>query len=168
MTYKLDPLVIGKINGVFGVHGWVRVFDFSQKRGDILNYSSWLLSDENKWAQHRLVSGQVHGKRVIAKIEGFDDRDQALLLIGKNIAVREDWLTAPSVGQYYWYQLQGLEVINLQNEYLGRVDHLLETGANDVLVLSGDRQRLIPFVPDVVSNVDIENKKIIVDWDKNF
>jgi 16S rRNA processing protein RimM len=106
---------------------------------------------------------------VVARLESCENRDQAAALMNCEIGVRRDQLPATAPGEYYWYDLLGLEVVTLQNEVLGKVDHLLETGANDVLVVVGDRERLIPFVlNDVVKHVDQQAGFIRVDWDKDY
>lgn len=106
---------------------------------------------------------------MIARLEACEDRDQAVALMNCEIGVRRDQLPATRPGEYYWNDLLGLDVVTLQNEVLGKVDHLLETGANDVLVVMGDRERLIPFVlNDIVMHVDLEAGVIRVDWDKEY
>jgi 16S rRNA processing protein RimM len=116
-----------------------------------------------------MAEGHQQGKGVVARLAECDNRDQAYALMGSEIAVRRDQLPATAPGEYYWSELQGLDVVNTDGESLGTVDHLLETGANDVLVVKGDRERLIPFVMDeVVIAVDREQGRIRVDWDKDF
>ena len=133
-----QPLIMGQVSGVFGIKGWVRVFDYSRERGAILVHRRWLLRQGEKWQEVAVLDGRRQGKGVVAHLDGCDDRDQALTLIGMDVAVDQKWLESPQAGEYFWYQLEGLEVINLAGESLGRVDHLIETGANDVLVLAGD------------------------------
>jgi len=165
---ETQPVVLGRINGVFGVSGWVKVFDYSRDRGGILDYPRWLLDRGGGWKEVSLLAGQRHGKGVIAHLQNCDDRDQAMALVGAEIGVWPAWLTPPAEGEYFWYQLEGLAVINLEGDSLGQVDHLLETGANDVLVARSDRERLIPYVPQTVHKVDLEKGQILVDWDKDF
>jgi 16S rRNA processing protein RimM len=162
------PLILGKISGVFGVKGWVKIFDFSRQRGDILNHSRWLLGGGKKWTERRVEFGQVHGKTVIAKLVDCNDREDAEKLRGTEVAVWPEWLTVANSGEFYWFQLQGLEVFNLDSEPLGKVTSLIETGANDVLVVKGDRERLIPYTKNAVKHVDLENGKITVDWSIDF
>ena len=162
---------MGRISGVYGVRGWVRIFSYTEPRENIISYRPWFLS-KNKadWTKTALEDGRRHGKGVVAQLAGCTDRDAAHALIGREIAVRRDQLPETASGEYYWNDLVGLQVINAQDEKLGRIDHLLETGANDVLVLKeGERERLIPFVLDqVVLQVDLDNGVIRVDWDKDF
>jgi len=145
------------------------VFSYTEPRENIVHYQPWYLCCGEQWQARRLVEGRQHGKGVVARLDGCTDRDQALALMNCEIGVRRDQLPAPAQGHYYWNDLLGLEVVNLQRESLGRVDHLLETGANDVLVVAGERERLIPFVLDkVVKRVDLEAGVIQVDWDRDY
>ncbi len=176
-TEEDAPLVIGKINGVFGVKGWIKVFDYARVRGDVLQHRRWLLGKSNQWSERKIEAGQVHGKGVIAKLEGCDDRDSAAALLGSEIAVWRDWLTPTQGGQYYWFQLEGLAVRNLTGESLGWVTGLMETGANDVLVVEpgieehggkDQSQRLIPYIESVIKDVDLTGRQITVDWEVDF
>lgn len=162
------PLVVGQISGAFGVKGWIKVFDHSRERGDILNYPQWLVGRENQWSEWQVEAGQRHGKGVVAKLAGCEDRDQALALRGSDIAVWREWLPLAEDGEFYWYQLQGLDVVNLGGQPLGTVEGLIETGANDVMVVKGDRERLVPYTSTTVKTVDLKSGKIIVDWELDF
>jgi 16S rRNA processing protein RimM len=112
--------------------------------------------------------GSVHGRGVIAKLAGVDEREAAAALKGAEVAVARASLPQAPAGEYYWADLQGLRVINLQGEELGRVSHLLETGANDVLVVRGERERLIPFVAAYVVKVDLAGGELVVDWGADY
>jgi len=105
---------------------------------------------------------------VVAKLAGYDDRDQAGQLIGAEIAIRLEQLPPLKKGEYYWAQLVGLEVVNLAGERLGKVDHLFDTGANDVMVVRNGRERWLPATADVIREVDLEAGVIRVDWDADF
>jgi 16S rRNA processing protein RimM len=162
-------LELGKISGVFGVQGWVKIFSWTDPREGILEYTPWMVHHRGEWREMQVEAGQRQSKMVIAKLAGIDDRDQALLLNGAVIAVPGDRLQRLQQGQYYWRQLEGLKVVNTAGVDLGRVDHLMETGANDVLVVKGDRERLIPYTPGhAVQKVDLEAGVISVDWDPEF
>jgi 16S rRNA processing protein RimM len=161
---------LGYISGLYGVRGWVRVFSYTQPREQILDYQPWYLAEPGEAAQGTLqaidASGRQHGKGIIAKLADIDDRDAAAELIGREILVRRDVLPKPEAGQYYWADLIGLEVRSRSGQRLGHVSQLLETGAHDVLVLDGEDNRLIPFVPGaVVVDVDLDRRVITVDWD---
>jgi len=158
--------VLGRISGVFGVRGWVRVFSYTDPREAILDYDSWLLGQKGAWRPAKVAEGQRHGKTVVARIDGFDDRDQAATLIGAEIGVPRAALPAAEEGRYYWSDLEGLRVVQSDGSELGVLAYLLETGAHDVMVVKGDKEQLVPFVKDrVVLDVDLEKGVITVDWD---
>ncbi len=161
-------IVLGRISGLFGVRGWVKVFSHTSPRANILDYRSWHLQRAGSWEAYRLQEGKVHGKGVIARLEDCGDRGQAAELVGADIAIRRDQLPKAGPGEFYWSDLEKLKVKTLVGQDFGTVHHLLKTGANDVLVVQGDRQRLIPFIADVVIEVDLEAGVIRVDWDPDF
>ena len=161
-----EPVVLGRISGFFGVRGWVKVYSYTEPRDAVLNYKSWLLSSDGDWRTAEVAEGKRHGKTVIARIEGIDDRDQAAALIGCDIGVPRSELPETDEGQYYWSDLEGLQVKTKNGTELGKVEYLLETGANDVMVINGEQQYLVPFViDDVVLDVDLAAGVITVDWD---
>jgi 16S rRNA processing protein RimM len=160
-----QPIVLGRIAGVYGVRGWVRVFSDTDPRDNILRYAPWLLNG----TLHRVLEGRKHGKGLVVRLEGCDDRDQAAALVGQAISIYRDQLPAPRPDEFYWADLEGLSVETLNGEPLGRVSHLFSTGANDVLVIKGERERLLPFVwGDVVKDVDFDAGVMRVDWDPDF
>ena len=157
---------MGRIVGLFGVRGWVKVFSYTDPREAVLDYEAWLLGEKGQWQPAELASGQRHGKAVIAQIVGVDDREKAAELVGKEIAVPRDALPKTEDGQYYWMDLVGSRVIHRDGTELGKVRYMLETGANDVMVVAGEQERLIPFIRDkVVISVDMAEKIINVDWE---
>lgn len=162
---------VGKISGAFGVRGWVKVYSFTEPRGNILEYSPLFLSRQGEWMEIEVSGGHLQGKGVVMGIANVTDRDQVQPLIGAELAIRKEQLEPADEDEFYWADLIGLSVENLDGEVLGTVDHLLETGANDVLVVKADKQseRLIPFVmEDIVKLVDLENRLIRVDWGKDY
>ncbi|MBK1724845.1 ribosome maturation factor RimM [Thiocystis violacea] len=162
-----ERVVLGRISGVYGVKGWVKVFSETLPREGILDYRPWLIGSGAEPRQ--VAEGKGHGKGVIARLEGCADRDQAALLIGQEIAIHRSQLPPPRSDEFYWIDLEGLTVINSDGVEFGQVSHLFSTGANDVLVVLGDRERLIPFVwDDVIKDVDFEGGRIRVDWDPEF
>lgn len=159
-------MVLGRIDGLFGVKGWVKVYSYTEPREAVLDYKDWLLGREGRWQRVVLAEGKRHGKAVIARLEGIEDRDAAAELTGSDIGVDRDALPAPGDGHYYWADLEGLTVVHKDGTELGRVAYLMATGANDVLVVDGPSERLIPFVPgDVILDVDIAAGVIRVDWE---
>ena len=169
-----EKIIAGKISGVYGVKGWVKVFSDTDPREGILKYSPWYIQhpnvDAGRWREIKVEAGRRHAKTVIVKLEGYDDRDESLLLTGACIAINADQLKNLANDEYYWRDLIGLRVVNQQGIELGIVDRLFETGANDVLVVKDETQeRLIPWtVGHAVLEVDIEQGVISVDWDENF
>ena len=142
------------------------MYSYTEPREAVLDYHRWLLMRKDGWQEATVAEGQRHGKTVIVRIEGFDDRDKAAELIGADIGVPRDELPETGSDQYYWSDLEGLRVIHRDGSELGTVDYLLETGANDVMVVKGETERLIPFVMDkVVLGVDLANGEIRVDWE---
>ena len=164
-----DGLVhFGRIAGLFGVEGWVKVFSHARPRETIVDYSPWLVKTTGDWREMVVEEGRAQGKGVVVKLAGVDNRDQASRLIGADIAIRFSQLPPPSKGEYYWAQLVGLEVVNLAGQNLGKVDHLLETGANDVLVVRNGKERCLPATANVIREVDLEAGVIRVDWYADF
>lgn len=164
-----NMLVLGKVSGVYGVKGWVKLFSYTNPREGILDYKNCYLKTKGQWQATEILQGRKQGKGVIAQIKGCDDRDQAMLLIGSEIAITEDQLGELADNEYYWKDLIGLTVLNQDQVDLGKVTGIMETGANDVLIVTGDRERLIPFTQGVtVLEVNLDDKQIRVDWDPEF
>ena len=159
---------VGKVAGVWGVEGWVRIFSYTRNRKDIFDYRWWVVGEGADSRCFELESGRAQGRGLVAKLRGIDDRDEAAAKIGTAIYVTPDQLPALTAGEYFWHQLEGLKVESLDGTPLGAVDHLFETGANDVMVVRGERERLIPYIPEVVRGVDLEAGVIRVDWDAGF
>jgi 16S rRNA processing protein RimM len=160
---------VGKVSGVFGIKGWVKVFSFTDPRENILTYSPWLLIRGDETKSVDVTDGQLQGKTIVAQLNGFNDRDQAASLMGWDIFITRDQLPKAARGEYYWSELIGLAVENVQGVQLGVVDSLLETGANDVMIVQGERERAIPFLQgQTIINVDMDAGRIIVDWDPEF
>ncbi|KGM06587.1 16S rRNA processing protein RimM [Methylophaga thiooxydans] len=172
MAASEEFIPVGKISGAFGIKGWVKVFSFTDPRTNILEYSPLFLSRQGEWIEIKVSGGHLQGKGVVMGIANVTDRDQVQPLIGSELAIKKEQLEPAEEDEFYWSDLQGLTVMNLDDETLGQVDHLLETGANDVLVVKakGDNtERLIPFVmEDIVKAVDLDKQLIQVDWSKDY
>lgn len=164
-----ELITLGEVSGVFGVHGTLKIFSFTEPRENILTYSSWVLKKEGKESNVNVVNGRRQGKTIIAQLEGLSNRDNALAMIGSTIHVDKALLPVTEEGEYYWHDLIGLKVETIEGLSLGCVDSILETGANDVLIVKGDKERLIPFLqPETIVNINLETQLIRVDWDSDF
>lgn len=161
-------VTLGKIVGVFGVKGWVKVFSETRPREQIFKYTPWLLVVNGDEFEVEVLEGRQQGKGLIASLKGYTDCEDARKLIGSEILVSQESLPKTGKNEYYWSQLTGLNVVNLQGIELGKVVNLFETGANDVLVVKGEKERLIPFTEFAVIDVDIDSNNIVVDWDEDF
>ena len=159
-------VLLGRVSGVFGVKGWLKIFSHTEPREAVLEYDGCQVNTDGQWKPVDWAEGKRHGKLVIVRPEGVDDRDQAETWVGAEIGIRRKDLPAAEPGSYYWSDLEGLAVVDSKGNMLGKVSHLMATGANDVLVVKGDREILIPFVPErYVISVDLDKGVIGVDWD---
>lgn len=166
-----NPVCIGRVVGVRGVDGSLKIHSYTRDRTAIFNYRRWLLksaNDEERFEVFELGSGEEQGRGLVARLHGVEDRDRAAGLVGTWICVDADELPPPTEGEYYWHQLEGLEVVTLDGTVLGKVAYLIETGANDVVVVRGDRERLIPYTDPVIKEVDLQARIMRVDWDADF
>jgi 16S rRNA processing protein RimM len=168
-----ELIALGKVSGVFGVKGWVKVHSYTDPMEKIVEYSNLMVKHQGQWQEVKPEGGKRQGKTVVIKLIGVDDRNEAELYIGDEIAIRQQQLEQLTEGEYYWRQLEGLDVQTTDGVELGKVHHLLETGANDVLVVrdanEGEKERLIPFtIGHTVVEVDLSAQRITVDWDPEF
>ena len=160
---------MAKILSPYGVKGWVKIFSFTEKLDSLLAYKKFFLSkDQKNWLGKEVKEIKLHGKSIIVKFLKIDNRSEAENLKDYLIGVSKDLLPKLNKGQYYWNELIGFEVLNLKNISFGNVDTFIETGANDVIVVMGDKERLIPYTSNTVLKVDTGGEKIIVDWDEEF
>jgi 16S rRNA processing protein RimM len=166
---------LGRIFSAFGVQGWVKVYSYTDPVENIFSYRRWYIGADEGWREIAVLEFRKQGKGLVARLKGCNTRDEAELLVGEEIVVPFEELDGLEDGHYYWRQLIGLRVINLEKDELGRVDHVIETGANDVLVVKKAGQgalqteRLIPYLVDkVVKTIDLDSGLMIVDWDTSW
>ena len=158
---------LGRVSGVHGVKGWVKIHSLTEPREAIFEYQPWLLGESREAI--RVIQGKRHGNRLIALLENADDRDAAEGLVNQEIFVHRDQFPETESGEFYWTDLEGLEVRMGDGTVLGVIERMMATGANDVMVVQGDRQRLVPFVREqYVKSVDLEHGFVVVDWDPDF
>lgn len=162
-------VVLGRIVGVFGVKGWVKVKSYTEPAEGILDYGAWhLVGPGAPRGAVRPLEGRRHGTLVVARLEGVNDRDAAAPFAHCDIAVPRAELPPPGRGQFYWADLEGLEVVTTEGVGLGRVHHFVETPANPVMVVRGERERWLPLVPKHLKSVDLDAGRVVVDWDPEF
>lgn len=161
-----EKLLIGRINGVYGVKGWVKVFSHTSPLGNILHYRPWWVKRQGKWVEMKVIDSHAPqgGKAIVAHLETINSREQARELMGSDIAVTREQLPDDDSG-FYWTDLIGCQVENVQGVLLGKVTELLETGAHDVMRVKGEASHLIPFVwENYILDVDLEKQMIKVNW----
>ena len=160
-------IVLGYVSGVYGVQGWVKLHSYTEPREALLDYRDCYLRHANASRRVHLGESRRHGKTLIAKLDGIDDREAAASIAGAQLAVSRDELPELDEGHYYWADLEGLKVCREAGAEIGTVSHLMTTGANDVLVVVGEEKEvLIPFVMgSVILDVDLQAGSITVDWD---
>lgn len=170
MTDPTRRILIGRIHGAFGVRGEVKLESLTEPQGNLVRYQPWILRDAA--GREREVSGakaRVGGKGLIGTLPGIEDRDAAEALRGAELFVPRSALPPPKDGEFYWIDLEGLRVENLDGVDFGKAAFVFSNGANDVLVVRGDRERMIPWLrPDFVRQLDFDAGRILVDWDADF
>ena len=170
-----DWVVVGKLLGPYGIKGWMKLYSHTDPMDNISEYNPLWVHREGNWQPINVERVQRHGKGLVAKIAGCDDREQVPAFTGCELAIKREQLPDLQDDDFYWSDLEGLTVKTLDGDCLGKISHLFETGSNDVMVVKGnadsiDRQeRLIPYLwEDVVQQVDLAKGEITVDWDKEF
>jgi len=166
MGIDTEYITIGRIGATYGIKGWFKVISFTDSIADILNYAPWFIEENKAWKIVKLEDAKEYGKGVIAKFVGIDNPEDARLLTGKNIAIQRSQLAALQPHEYYWSDLEGLTVINQHGENLGKIVYIIATGSNDVLVVKGEKEVAIPYLPgEVVTRIDLEKKEMHIHWD---
>lgn len=162
-----EYVIVGKLGSTYGIHGWLKVYSYTGVAVDILQYQPWYLKQNDGWQAIEVKAGRQHGKVVIARLADNESPEQARQLTGKTIAIKRSQLPALKKNEYYWTDLEGLTVIDQNGKELGNIAYLVETGANDVIVIRvNGKEHAIPYLPGkVVTRIDLENKVMYVDWD---
>ena len=161
---------MGRVVAAQGLLGWVKVQAFTQHLDALIDHDIWHLgNDTHPWREFKVLECKPHTKVLVAKLEGITDRTAAEQCKGLLIAVPRNSLPKANDDEYYWSDLIGMSVINLEGEQLGRVDHLQDMGANDILCVHNDKgEILIPFLAHVVQQVSLDEKLIRVDWQADY
>jgi 16S rRNA processing protein RimM len=160
-----EIVIIGKVGAPYGIKGWSKIFSYTVPIENILDYQPWLISTGKTWEKIEPVVGRVHNKVIVAQLPGSGDREQAKHYTHVKIAVHRQHLPTLAANQYYWNDLIGLAVINTDGELLGKVLQISETGADDVLIVRGEKDFAVPMQMDsVIKTVDLNQGFIKVDW----
>jgi 16S rRNA processing protein RimM len=171
-----EKIILGKVGAVYGIKGWLKIHSFTDETEAILDYFPWSLKLGSNTQTVEITDWRKHNKVLIVKVAGIDDRDEAQALVGSEILTNEAALPELSQDDFYWRDLIGMSVVTNKGYDLGVVTDMMETGANDVLVVKANlkdgfskKERLIPYLfEQVIESVSIENKQICVDWDPGF
>lgn len=169
MNNQASWVVIGRFGRPHGIKGFVTVHSFTEPRDNILRYTDWHVFLNYQWQPVKLLAVETHSKAIIAQVEGYPERELVTRLTNAEIAVQQDQLAELDPGEYYWHQLIGMNVLNQKGESFGTVVEILPTGANDVLVVQGEKRHLIPYLPgQFIIEIDNSQRVITVDWDLDF
>ena len=167
-------VTLGRVAGVFGVRGWIKVTSYTRPVENLLDYRSWWIAKAAGF-EAKVVEARLHGGGIVALLADaaslpIEDRDRAASLIGSEIQVERSAMPEPPPGQFYWADLEGLEVRNEQGVSLGVIEAMTSNGAQDVMMVKdGETERLIPFVRDViVKSVDMTQKLVVADWQPDY
>lgn len=155
---------MGRIAGPYGIKGWVRVQPYSDDREALTHYVEWWVGGKVTEVQE----ARVHGAVVIARLAGLETPEAALKLKGQEVAVPREAFAAPAEGEYYYADLVGLDVVNVEGVALGKVASLTSNGAHDLMALEGKRGQILPWIPQVVKKVDLAARRIEVDWQPDW
>jgi len=160
--------LVGKINGFFGVRGWIKIFSHTEPRSNILNYQPWWYLDKDQWKTIEITNGREQSKTIVAHVKAIDNREQAQSLLGLELYIKKSQLPELDNEELYWHELTGMRVVNLDNVELGIVDNMVATGANDVLVVKGEKEHWVPYIEPFLVSLNREQRLITVDWDEAF
>ena len=160
---------MGRVTAPFGVKGWFKVYTLTGQLENLCDYPVWWLRREGGWREMKVSGAKVQGNTLVAQLNGVDSREAAAELRGFEIGVPREQLPVAASGEFYWADLLGLRVVNKEQDELGRVARIVETGANDVLVVQDGKQEiLIPFIASAIVKVDLTAGLIAVDWGRDY
>lgn len=169
MNLDENWIIVGKFGRVHGLKGLIKVNSYTELRDSILDYQPWYMLFQDHWQPIKLLESRAQDKQLLVQVDRFSERDQASQLTNVLIAVPKNKLPSLSADEYYWHELIGLNVIDRDGEALGIVKDIFATGSNDVLVVEGERQLLIPYLMhDIILRISKAENIMQVEWDKNF
>lgn len=169
MDKVTDRIIVGRFGRPHGIKGFITVHSFTEPRDNILRYTDWHAYINRQWQPLKLLRVEINDKSILALVEGYKEREQAAALTNVEIAVDRAQLPSLEEGEYYWHDLIGMQVVNQQGLLLGTVVEIMPTGANDVLVVEGNKRYLVPYLLDkFISDINTNQRTITVDWDADF
>lgn len=163
-----STVTLGRLGAPHGVRGWLKVHSFTDPITNILDYPIWQIQHAGQWQSFKVITARPHGKAIIAQLEGINDRDLAARYTNNLIAIDRSDLPDTEDDEYYWNDLIGLIVTNHEGIKLGKIVEMRDTGANDVMIIQGDKRHLVPFLKHVIQSVDLAAGTMVVDWDHDF
>lgn len=163
-------VIVGRIGRVYGIQGWIKVISFTEPFTNLCQYNPWHLDIENSWKPFSFTACKPHGNNLIVQFPECNNPEQAKKYVNASIAIKRNQLPELQENIYYWTDLYGLAVYNKQGNYLGVVDYIFPTGANDVLVIKGtEKEHFIPYIYNhFILAVDLIEQKMLVDWDGEY
>ena len=175
MSVQAEPIEIGKFGAVYGIKGWLKVHSYTDDPESIFQYKPLLMKSNGAFQEVTITEWKRHNKGFVAKVAGYDVREEVQALVGLDLLVDPSGLPELET-DYYWRDLVGCQVNTDKGYHLGVVTDLMETGSKDVLVVKansndafGQKERLIPFIEEqVILNVDITGQLITVNWEPDF
>ncbi len=167
-TEANNLVIMGRVVAPYGVLGWLKVLPDTELIDGLFDYKRWWVGKGKDWREVKVNAGKVHNDVLLVKLEGVNDREAALGCKGQQIAVPRDALPTLAEDEVYWSDLIGLIVRNQQDIEFGKIVDVFETGANDVIVVQGDIERLIPYTAQTVIDVNVAQQSMLVDWDKDY
>ncbi|WP_299794045.1 ribosome maturation factor RimM [uncultured Shewanella sp.] len=176
MSSKQEPVILGKLGSSYGIKGWLKITTYTESVEGIFDYSPWLIKEQGEWREVKVLQWRYQGKAVVASLEGVDTREHAQMLTNCEIAVTPEQMEILPEDEFYWRDLIGCEVVNTKGYNMGKVQEIVETGSNDVLLVKanakdgfGKAERMIPFVTEqFIVEVNVSEKQITVDWEPDF
>ena len=157
-------VILGKVAGTFGVQGWIKINSYTDPPENILDYEELLLGSPGRWKTVQLEDGRITGKGVLGKLKGVETPEDARTHVGAEFAVKRGDMPPTAPGEYYWSDLEGIDAESTTGEKLGKVDHFRTTPAGTMIVLRGEREVWVPFVKERIVKIDLEGKRIVLDW----
>lgn len=169
MTTDSNWIIVGRFGKPHGIKGLITVISFTEPRDNIMHYTDWHVRMNGQWQPLKLLHLEMNNKFILAQVEGYQEREDAGRLTNADIAIDRQQLPALQQGDYYWHQLEGMQVVNQEGIALGTIQDIMPTGSNDVLIVVGEKRHLIPYLPGT-SIIDINDttRVMTVDWDADF